>query len=38
VNDLIVFKQSTITDIDDRGHFDNGKYHVIDPVWLEIVQ
>jgi hypothetical protein len=37
VHDLIVFKQTSLTDMD-HGHYDNGRYHLVDPVWLEIVQ
>ena len=36
VHDLIVFKQTSVADMD-SGHYDNGKYHLIDPVWLDIV-
>ena len=36
-HDLIVFKQTSLADMD-HGHYDNGKYHLIDPVWLELCQ
>lgn len=37
VHDLIVFRQTSLADMD-SGNYDNGKYHLVDPIWLEICQ
>lgn len=36
VNELIVFKQAAVDEID--GQLDNGKFHLVDSVWMELCQ